>query len=370
MKNVVIVGGMIKGVGISQYIYDTYSNISNDSLNFLFVNESGVNDFQSQMKKLGWHTVYISPWKKNPIKYFTDWFSFLKKNHNNIDVIHFHYDQLSKFWPFLLLRVFPVKHIIIHSHNSSNTDMSKQILMRYADKLGKIIIRKMPIIRLSVSKLAGEWLFGDAKFRVVHNGVDVTKFKFREEVREKYRTKYGLKNGDFAIGHVGRFKAQKNHFFLLNEFKKVTIEYPMAKLFLIGIGPLQQKVKSRVQELGIQDKVIFLNLRNDVSELLNMFDLFLLPSLYEGFPIALIEAQANGLPVVYSDSITKTIELTDRIEAAKLNDLNDWLLKIKSTMANPTSIDQRVAAVKDIKVAGYDLNVEANKLADFYLSLK
>lgn len=372
MKKIVVVGGMIKGVGISKYIMDTYAVISqthNSALHISFVNESGKNDYQNEMQKLKWNSTYICPWRKNPIEYFWGWFRFLSKNHKDIDVIHFHYDQLSKFWPFLLLKFFPVKHVIVHSHNSSNTDMQKRWFMRISNWIGKGIVSRMRIIRFAVSYEAGKWLFGKSKFKILHNGVNTRNYKFNETERRRYRQELHIRNDEIALVNIGRFQAQKNHSFLIQVFLKTHKEFPNTKLFLIGIGPLQFEVKQLVKNLGLEKSVIFLDLRNDVPDMLSAFDMFLLPSLYEGFPISLVEAQANGLPIIYSNRVSKKVELTKLIKSAPINTTDEWNLSIKQIIENEIDFKTRSKQYEVVKSVGYDLFLESEKLADFYMAL-
>lgn len=374
MKRVAIVGGMIKGVGISQYIIDTYSRISADyeeSIELTFVIESGINDYKQELSKIANNVVYITPWKENPVKYFTSWISFLSKNHKKLDIIHFHYDQLSKFWPFLLLKIYPIAHVIIHSHNSFNTDMEQRKFMKFSHQLGKKIVHHLKVIRFAVSDKAGKWLYDNDQCQIIHNGIQIQKFKYSNNARFKYRRDLGITSNEIAFVNVGRFKKQKNHRFLIELFEKVHHRLPQSKLFLLGEGPMQNEIKSLVKKKGLEDSVVFLGLRTDVNSMLSAFDLLLFPSFYEGFPIALVEAQANGLPIIYSDSITRKIELTDRITKARLNDLTEWEKLVFSYVEknNNNFVNERVKAVEVVKDAGYDVDSQSKKMGQFYLEL-
>lgn len=371
-KQIWIVGGMIKGVGISQYIFNTYKYMQikhGEDIQLTFVNESGRHDYDKDFEDMGWKMIYISPWKKNPILYFKQWFNLLRKNHKNIDLIHFHYDQLSKFWPFLILKLNKVQNIVVHSHNSANSDMSKRKFMMFSHKLGKKILSNMDVKRLAVSVPAGEWLFGSSNFKVMKNGIDTKKFQFSTKKREKSRKDLNVSMDTYLFGNIGRFKEQKNHRFLIKLFKKVLDVYPKSKLVLVGIGPLEKEIKAYVKELHIQESVIFAGLRDDIPDLLSAFDMVLFPSLYEGFPIALVEAQANGVPTVYSNTITSEVEMTKSIISAKLNEQSDWLEKIKLQIEEKNSFEKRKVSFLEVKNAGYDIDNESEKLYDFYVNL-
>ncbi|MBS9398425.1 glycosyltransferase [Pediococcus acidilactici] len=371
-KQIWIVGGMIKGVGISQYIFNTYKYMQNkhgENIQLTFINESGKHDYDKEFSDLGWKMVYISPWKENPLLYFWQWFNLLRKNHKYINIIHFHYDQLSKFWPFLVLKFYRVKNIIVHSHNSANSDMSKRKFMMFSHKLGKKILSNMKIYRLAVSTPAGKWLFDSSAFKIIKNGINTKKFRFDEEKRGDLRKRFDINNDTYVFGNIGRFKEQKNHRFLIELFKKVLEVYPESKLVLVGIGPLEEEIKRYTSELGIQKSILFVGLRDNIPDFLSMFDMLLFPSLYEGFPIALVEAQANGAPIVYSNTITNEIEITNEIVSAKLNDKNDWLNKIKCRIEKKSNFNKRKSDYKVVKEAGYDIGSESEKLYDFYVNL-
>lgn len=371
-KQIWIVGGMIKGVGISQYIFNTYKYMQKEhgkDIELTFINESGKHDYDEEFKNLGWKMVYVSPWKKNPIIYFKQWFKLIKENHKNIDLIHFHYDQLSKFWPFLVLKLYRIQNVVVHSHNSANSDMSKRKIMMFSHELGKRILSKMIIQRLAVSIPAGKWLFNSSDFKVMKNGIDTKKFQFNEKKRNELRKNFGISDNTYIFGNIGRFKEQKNHHFLVDLFKSILDIYPKSKLVLVGVGPLEKEIKRYVNRLGIQNSVLFVGLRDDIPNLLSMFDMVLFPSLYEGFPIALVEAQANGVPTIYSNTITSEIEITEKIVSAKLNEQSDWLNKIKRQKEIESNYDERRMKFKEVEKAGYDIDSEAEKLYDFYVDL-
>ena len=154
---------------------------------------------------------------------------------------------------------------------------------------------------------------------------DPGRFKFSEISRKEIRAKYGIKDDDFVIGHVGRFYPQKNHIFLIDVFSEVHKQKPNAKLLLLGDGPLQEKVQKKVGALELTDSVLFAGLQKEPAPFYSAMDVFCFPSLWEGLGIVLLEAQYNGLPCVVSDVVPKEAEISNGINRMNLNtSVQEW----------------------------------------------
>ena len=176
------------------------------------------------------------------------------------------------------------------------------------------------------SKEAGIWLFGKRKMRsgkvtILNNGLDTNVYYYSEDVRNETRNKWGIKESAFVVGHVGRFNQQKNHLFLIDVFAQICIKRKDAHLLLVGKGETMPDVEQRIKDLGIKDRVTFLGVRDDVAVLLNAMDVLIFPSLYEGMPNVIIEAQACGLPCLLSDTISKDAAITKLVEFESLNSI-------------------------------------------------
>lgn len=158
----------------------------------------------------------------------------------------------------------------------------------------------------------------NGRVRIMNNAIDTEKYAYNEEIRNKKREE--LQIGDrFCIGHVGRFAEQKNHAYLIDIFYEVHKKKEDAVLLLVGDGPLQEDVKARVHQYGLDDAVIFAGSRDDVGELYQAMDLFVLPSLFEGLALVLVETQCAGLRILVSDAVTDEIKMTDRMEYLPLH---------------------------------------------------
>jgi len=199
----------------------------------------------------------------------------------------------------------------------------------------------------------------------MNNAIDAKKFIYNEEVRKQKRAELGVED-KFVIGHVGRFNLQKNHEFLVKRFADFAKTNEDAVLVLIGNGELQEKIKEMAKEYGIETKVNFLGLREDIPQLLQAMDLFLFPSLFEGLPVTLVEAQAAGLPCVISDTITDEIMITDQISKVSLSgNTSLWNQEIAKYRYS-----KRKNTIEDIIEHGFDIEKNARWLEEFYTNGK
>lgn len=240
------------------------------------------------------------------------------------DAVHIHGDVAYKLLVYSVAsRLAGMKTIILHSH-ASGTDGNHRGLKEKLHKGSRRFLKWMGTDFVSCSDLASDWMFPNvrkSKITVIHNGVDLDQFRFDPTARTAMRKEWGLEDA-FVLGHVGRFEYQKNHAYLVKVFGEVKRHLPEAKLFLVGEGTLQEDIRQKVQTLGLENDVIFAGLSNEVPKLLSGFDVFVLPSHFEGLPIVGVEAQAAGLPVVFADTITKEAQLTESVAYLSIEEQN------------------------------------------------
>lgn len=235
---------------------------------------------------------------------------------------------------------------------SSNASDGDSLKSKIAHSFGRILYSKYVDVKIAPSDLAAKYTFGskayeDNQVKILHNGVDIEKFQYSVELREKKRKEFSLNSEIKLIGHVGRFNQQKNHMFLLEVFKDIHVLDSNTRLLLVGNGTLEDQIRQKVHELGINDSVIFAGVRSDVPALLSAMDVFVMPSFFEGMPNTVIEAQATGLPCVIADTITKEADITGLVEYLPLGDANKWAERV-------------LAAIRDERIDTKD-NFIANK---------
>lgn len=222
---------------------------------------------------------------------------------------------------------------------------------------------------IACSKYAGEWLFGknackSDKFLVLNNAIDSKEFLFNGDTRIKKRKELNI-NNRFVVGHVGRFDSPKNHDLLIDIFKVVHDKNNNSLLLLVGDGELRNQIEKKVDGLGLNDSVIFTGVRSDISDLMQVMDVLVFPSLYEGLPVTLIEAQASGLPCIISDNISEEVKITELVKFISIdNNVNIWANEIAKYFNNST----RRNTYQDIAKARYDIELVASEYQNFYIS--
>jgi len=213
---------------------------------------------------------------------------------------------------------------------SSNSSDGGNIKMSLAHWIGKMLYMQYVDIKLAPSDLAAQYTFGknsysSGKVFLLNNGIDLNVYKYDKTMRKELRKEFSIPDDAFVVGHIGRFEVQKNHAFLVDVFAKILMKEKNSYLLLVGDGPLRNEIQKKVATLHIESQVIFAGIRPDIAALLSSMDVFLFPSLYEGMPNTVIEAQATGLPCVLANSITESSNITGLIKFLPLEEtLNIW----------------------------------------------
>lgn len=235
--------------------------------------------------------------------------TYLSKN--NYDIIHIHcYNAFGLIYGYISKKY--VKKIIIHAHNNG-IDKDFFCIKKLINFAIKKLFNDDNYILISVSEDANKFCFDNKKTIILPNCIDYNKYLFNQKERNRYRKLFELSNKDIVIGHIGRFEKQKNHNFIIDVFNEILKINKNYKLILIGDGSLKNKIIKKVNKLHINDNVIFLNYRNDISKLINVFDIYLSPSLYEGFGLTILEQQVNGKYLFVSNNINQFLKISNRI---------------------------------------------------------
>lgn len=333
--------------GIETYIRMLYSGIDKDRYVFDFlIDEGTVPHFVEEYKKLGSKIYYMTPRNKNPYHNIMDVKRVIQNE--NIDAFHFHINTLSYLTPVLqsINKGLPT---IIQSHSSSAGASKITRLLHY---LNKKRVLTDDISKIAVSDKAGKWLFGNANYTVINNGIDPGKYKFSEEKRTRFRKSIGATEADYLVVHVGAFLQEKNHRFLIKVFSEFHKNIPKSKLILVGTGHLEREMKHYAKELRIIDKVLFLGVRSDVATIFSGTDLFLLPSKFEGFPIVSIEAQTSGIDMIMSDTITSEVIVNDNNDVLPINNTEElWVDSMLNFYEKSSDIELREKAYRNVEDA-------------------
>lgn len=285
---------------------------------------------------------------------------------HSYDVVHVHSGSISILGLFsYYAKKNGVKKVIVHSHCSVERITIKNKILR---TIFSTVMKNNVDAYFACSKLAAEAKFTDSivnnSVRIIKNGVNVHKFCYDEIKRELLRSELGYKENDFVIGNVGRFSYQKNHDFLIDIFSSVIEKENQARLLLVGDGELKKDIQLKVQNLGIEDRVIFTGNVDNVNDYMQAMDCFILTSRFEGLPIVGVEAQAMGLPCVFSDSITHELNITDLANFVSLDEKIDKWRDI--ILSYKTNIRKNMSSV--ITEQGYNVAEQADNMRRIYLN--
>lgn len=357
--------GSYKGGGVEAVVMNFYRNIDRNKIQFTFVCDEDSTDIPyEEIEKLGGKIIIVPPYSK-PFKYHSALKKALKED--DYKIIHSHISTMSVFSLFAAKCAgVPVR--IAHSHSTTNKkEKNKNLMKQILRPFSKVFATDY----MCCSELAGRWLFGNKEYDkgnvyLLNNAIDLDKFKYNESLRKKKRKELGIKDDTLVIGHIGRFVAQKNHDFLIDIFNEIHKKNNNSILLLAGQGPLMEDIKNKVKELNLDDNVKFLGQRNDANELYQAFDVFLLPSLYEGLPVVGVEAQAAGLLCYLSDDMTKETKVLDITKFMSLNNTpEEWADNILDDVKKYKRIDTS----KEMTAKNFNIKEEAKKLEEYYLNL-
>ena len=348
-----IVSNLSQTNGVSSYVMNYYRNFStNVDMDFLVLNK--------------WHNEYYGEIHTNIYEIFFNkrksLYSFIKqlsnffKNHNDYDIVHCQVANLGLI-PLYFAKKNNISIRILHSHATSSSD---KLLKKIRNNIILFFVKKLATDYFACSELAGKAMFGNKKFKVICNAVPFEKYAYNAEIRKKIRNEYNIDN-KVVIGHIGRFCEQKNHKFLLSLFNDISKKYNDYVLMLIGTGEYEEKIKKYVVDNHLENKVLFLGRRDDVDKLYQSMDCFILTSLFEGLPVTGIEAQVAGLPCIFSDTITKEVDISKNVKFLSLNDdLSTWENEI-------IHLNNKISNIKLNK--NYDIEYATVKLEELYREL-
>jgi glycosyltransferase involved in cell wall biosynthesis len=367
-----VVGGMNRG-GIETWLMHILRNINRDRFQIDFlVHTTEPCPYDAEVRALG-SQIISCPHTSQPLLYSSIFKQILYKN--SYDIVHSHVQHFNGY-VLRLAKQAGVPIRIAHSHNDTSVVEARSSRSRKLYfNLMKWLISRYATIGLAASRPSAHSLFGsnwekDPRWRVLYCGVDLS--PFRESVdRQIARNQLGISINAFVVGHVGRFEEQKNHDFILEITNLLAKQDPEICLLLVGDGPLQAHIKEKVERMNLRDHVVFAGVRSDVPQLmLGVMDTFLLPSLYEGLPLVLMEAQAAGLPCVLSDVITQEVDIeTMTIQRLSLSQTSStWSNSILNTKKIKSKIIQ-TDTCQLVEKSLFNIQNSITQLETLYLEL-
>lgn len=355
--------------GIEKFIINVCKNLDANKYEITLVVVNKItNQYDKILNEMNISVIELLDYKEeNPIIRFKNGlpkFNKLTKIYKP-DIIHFNLSDSVDLLYVYIARKNGIGIRIAHSHNSSVNSLKKKI----AHCGLKIFLQRTPNYYFACSSKAAKWLFPknvyiDNKYELIHNAIYLEKFKYDSNCRDSIRKKLNWDN-KVIYGNVGRFNLQKNHKFLIDIFYYINLKSSNSELVLIGDGELKKEVEQYSIEKGVRDKVIFYGNSNEVPQLLQALDVFLLPSLYEGLPFVLVESQAASLPAVVSDTVTKEVKCTDYIRYLSLSEKPEKWCDLAIAMSKTKRYDTE----DQLRNAGFSIIDMIKKLDDLYTQL-
>lgn len=333
----------MRAAGIETFIMNLYRHIDRSKIQFDFVVHTTKKQiYDDEIEQLGgkiYHLTYKDD--KNFLKYINNLNQLFSK-HPEYKIVHGNMQSMMPIYLHIAKKHnVPIR--IAHAHNNGYEKTLKGFLLHVLSRFAKYESTN----NFACSDEAGKYLFGNRNFTFIPNFIDAKKFRFDNNARMATRRKLGIADDELLIGHIGRFDLQKNHRRLIEIFNVEHQNNPKTKLCLVGVGKLKNDVESQVERLNLTANVLFLGQRTDTPELYSAMDVFMLPSLYEGLGIVAIEAQANGLPCIISDTVASQAILTKDVIRISLNKPDEeWVAHIPSTTKSTKTRTSNYQAVE------------------------
>lgn len=349
-----VLGSTNRG-GAETFVMNMFRNINKNKFIFDFlVHTNKLGDYDDEIRKLGgiiYSSVADTEISKisRIVRRYNELLEFFK-NHPEYKIIHIHTNSISCLSELIAAKQSGIKVRIVHSHSTSS-------LNQKAHKRFRFLLKHFTTYQFACGKEAGEWMFGSDFFKlnnhkIIPNAINIDDYLFDIKMRDKVRKELNIEN-KIVIGHVGRFLAVKNHRFLIEIFNDFLKLHPDSVLVLVGNGELEDDIRRLVEGKNISKYVKFLGVRGDVNRILMGVDCLILPSLYEGLPIITIEAQASGLPIIVSDTVTDECKLIDIVEFKSLNaPAKEWAETIEKSLMK---LDKRFQFSYKLETSKYNM---------------
>lgn len=337
----------IKSGGVEQmlYNYTSHLNKSCDIKQYIVYQHTPNISSLTKLEQSGNTCIRIASKTKTPLKNFIDTYKIIKKV--NPDVVHCHMN-LMNFIPLFIAFLCGTKMRISHSHIAADNINSK-LIIKISKKLNLLFANRY----LSCGKLAGKYMYGSHKFTVIKNAIQTKDFLFDNSKRKKIREKYNLNRDTLLLGNIGRYTKQKNQIFLIDVFSKINLQIPNSKLLIIGEGEDENKIREAILKYNLETSVELISPKKQIDSYLSAMDLFLLPSLYEGFPVVAVEVQANGLPMIMSNTVDDETKLTPLALSAPLNNIAQWVEVINSVVINKNRANTNIEVFEKYDIENY-----------------
>lgn len=364
MKKVLIITSNLARNGTETFIMNMYRNLNLDKfkVDFLMVCIDP-HGYAEEARQLGSDFFFVPARTQNPIKHYYGLWKFFKEHAHEYAAVHSCVSSLSEITEVQMAKHFGVPVVIVHAHSSSCLSQFTTFMHRWHQK----VITRYANRYLACSESAYKWFYEGIvpkhKAEVIRNGIDVDRFEYNEGIRQQVRKQYNIADDTLVFGHVGRFSDVKNHKHLVNVLAEMVKVEQNVRLLLVGEGENMPAVKAQADSLGVADKIIYAGQQTNVSPFLQAMDCFIMPSLYEGLPFVLVEAQAAGLPFVASTGISTESDITGHAKYISLQaPLKEWVDETLHLVKKYKRVNTKQVIIN----AGYSIKNTAHRMEAIY----
>ena len=343
--------------GITNVIFNYLSATEEKNIIFDYIS---LNDpdkvYKEAIRRVGGTICVLKRSSKNIFSYISSLQKFIEEN--GYDIVHIHGNSHTVVLELIAAKKAGCRVRIVHAHSTKCNSLT-------VHKFLTPLFNHYYTHGIACGKEAGYFMFGKKPFSVMNNGIDTHKFAFNPQNRIKNRKILGWENCKI-IGHVGYFTALKNQSFIVDIFECLYKQNSNYRLILIGDGPMRGEIQNKLDSKGLGKMACLTGNIDNVNEYINAIDTIVMPSLFEGLPLTLIEQQANGLPCVVADTITREADKTGNLQFLSLKaPVEEWTLAVLHE--DGVSREARSKkAIEDITAEGYNIKYQAKKLSSFY----
>lgn len=356
--NIISNGLKREGITSTQIEYMKYIDKTDLQIDIAAVHND-VPEVVETFEKLGCRVIHFPDRYKKLIKYCFELYKVIKKEKYN--VVHVHGSSSLLAIELFVAKIAGVKTRIAHSRNT-------QCQYKIIDKLLRPFFHTTYNIALACGTEAGDFLFKEREYEVLHNGKDFDKFHYSSEMREKICDEFGL-NGKIILGFVGSLNEQKNPLFLIDLLEAVKKQLPNIHLIIMGDGPKREEVERYAVSRDVYGSITFTGRIANVNQIIQAVDIMLLPSLYEGLPNVVLEWQIAGIPSLISDRITKECKVTELVHFLSIdNGVMPWVDKILEMDLCVDRMENSAIACEKMKNAGFEIRESAARLKEIYVN--
>lgn len=364
-----VVPSLNRAAGVARFAYNMDLYHDEDRVHFDYLHHSSIDGqlmhdktYDKELQEKGSRVYLVNYASRGLSRFIEEVNTFFEEHGSEYDIVHCQMPN-SAFCVLRDAKHAGVKHRILHSHLNNSSD---QFFHRLRNAPLNAIGKMYATDRLACSEDAGKFLFGSKPFTVIRNGIPIEQFAYDTGINSGLRAEYGIPTDAPVIGCVGRMVKQKNYPFAVKVFAQFLRKRPDAKLVFIGDGTDRAELEQAIHNEGVTSSVLLLGVREDINRLYSMLDVFFMPSLYEGLPVSCVEAQASGLPCVYSTDVPHESDITQTgLFVDRTADISQWVTALEQAMnggrltSNPEVLSAR----------GYSASANAEQLMRYYEQL-